>query len=336
MRMSPLGRSGLQVSRIALGTMMFGGVTPPDEARSIFEAARESGVNFIDTADTYSQGESERLVGEFVRNDRHAWVVATKAGSVVHNHPNGGGNSRKWLLHALDRSLARLGFDHVDVWYLHREDFRTPLEETVAAVGAAIAAGKVRYWGFSNFSAWKAVEFVRIADALGVPYPIVAQPFYNIMNRTAEADYIPACHHHGVGVVAYAALARGVLTGKYSGAEAPEGSRVARGDRRILEIDLRAESMALARELAVHATSRGMSLGEFAIAWVLGNRAVTGIVAGPRTLAQWQPYADAANIVLTSEDEALVDRLVAPGHPSTPGFTDPRYPVLGRFPACKA
>jgi aryl-alcohol dehydrogenase (NADP+) len=332
-----LGNSGLLVSPICLGTMMFGGLTSDADARRIFAHAEAAGINFIDTADTYGKGESERVVGELVRDRRHAWVVATKAGSAAHAGPNGGGLSRKWLLHALDESLRRLRTDYVDIWYLHRDDFQTPLHEAVSAVGAAIASGKVRYWGFSNFSAWKAVEFVRLADSLGINRPIVAQPFYNLLNRTAETDYITACRHHGIGVIPYAALARGVLTGKYADRAAPpEGSRAARGDVRILEVELHPEALAVAQKLRAHLHEQGRELPQFAVSWLLHNAAVSSVLAGPRTLEQFPPYLDALSYAVSAGDEALVDSLVAPGHPATPGFTDPRYPVVGRFPRAEA
>jgi aryl-alcohol dehydrogenase (NADP+) len=282
-----LGNSGLLVSPICLGTMMFGGLTGEEEARRIFAHADAAGINFIDTADTYSKGESERVVGQLVRDRRHAWVVATKAGSAAQDGPNGGGLSRKWLLHALDESLRRLRMDYVDIWYLHRDDFQTPLEEAVRAVGAAIASGKVRYWGFSNFSAWKAVEFVRLADSVGIDRPIVAQPFYNLLNRTAETDYIAACRHHGVGVIPYAALARGVLTGKYTDRAAlPAGSRAARGDARILEVELHPQALAAAQRLGAYLQQQGRAMPQFAVSWLLHNAAVTSVLAGPRATAK--------------------------------------------------
>ena len=174
---------------------------------------------------------------------------------------------------------------------------------------------------------------VALARQLGLPGPVVCQPYYNLLNRGPEVEVLPACEHFGLGVVPYSPVARGVLTGKYTpGAEPDAGTRAGRGDARIMQTEFRAESLAIAQRLARHAQERGMTLAQFATAWVLANRMISSVIAGPRTLAQWQSYLPALDIKLSAEDEALVDELVAPGHPSTPGFNDPAYPLVGRKP----
>ncbi len=328
-----LGLSGLKVSPICLGSMMFGDRTDSRTAGRIVGIARDSGINFIDTADQYAKGESERIVGKFIADDRDAWVLATKAGNAMGSGPNDGGLGRKWLLRAIDMSLERLGTDHVDLWYLHLPDAETPLTETVAAVGDVIAAGKARYWGISNFRGWMIADAVRVADALGVARPIACQPYYNAMNRMPEVEILPACDHFGIGVVPYSPLARGVLTGKYDPERTPaEDSRAGRGDTRMMETEFRRESLVMAQRIAEHAKARGMSAGDFALLWVLNNRIVTSVLAGPRTVEQWEAYLGSLRHEFTAEDEALVDSLVAAGHPSTPGYNDPRYPLTGRRP----
>jgi len=332
-----LGRSGLKVSKLCLGTMMFGDRTDAAEAGHILASAREAGVNFIDTADQYARGESERIVGKLIAAERSRWVLATKVGNPVSAAPNDGGLSRAWILRAIDLSLNRLDTDYVDIYYFHIDDADTPLEESVAAMGDVIARGKVRYWGLSNFRGWRIAEAVRLAGELGVPPPVVCQPYYNAMNRMPETEVIPACAHYGLGVVPYSPLARGVLTGKYRPGNAPPAdSRAGRQDARMLQTEFRAESIAMAQTIKAHAEQRGMTAGQFAINWVLNNGAVTSVLAGPRTLEQWTEYLGALEHGFGAADEALIDSLVHSGHPSTPGYNDPRYPLTGRSPLVAA
>ena len=171
----------------------------------------------------------------------------------------------------------------------------------------------------------------RLCDDAGIDRPIASQPLYNVLNREVEVEHLPACGHFGLGAVPYSPLARGVLTGKYQpNMVPPPDSRAGRRDRRMMESEWRPESLAIAQEIAAHAQRRGMSPGHFAFAWVLHNRFVTAAIGGPRTEAQWEDYVAALDCRLDAEDEALVDRLVSPGHPSTPGYNDPQYPIEGR------
>ncbi len=328
-----LGHSGVKVSVLCLGAMMFGGRTDEQASQEIIARAREQGVNFLDTADAYNKGESERIVGRAIRAERDAWVLATKAYNPMGEGPNERGLSRKWLLQACAASLERLGTDYIDLYYLHKEDLDTPLEETVAAIGDLIRQGKIRYFGVSNFRAWRIAEVCRICDSLRVPRPVVSQPVYNVLNRTPEVEHLPACAHYGLGVYPYSPLARGVLTGKYTpDAEPPPDTRAAVKDKRMMETEWRRESLLIAQRLKEHAESRGASAADFALAWVLYNKLITGIVAGPRSLAQWEGYVKGLACRFTAEDEKFVDSLVPPGHPSTPGYTDPAYPIEGRVP----
>jgi len=326
-----LGMSGLWVSPICLGTMMFGDRCDEAEAGRIVAEAAEVGINFIDTADVYATGESERIVGRLIAAERHHWVLATKAGNRMGRDPNETGLGRKWLLRAIDDSLSRLGTDHVDIFYLHKPDTGTPLVESLGAVVDIIAAGKARYFGISNFRGWQHAEIVRLCDEIGLDRPVVSQPYYNAMNRTPEVEVLPACGHYGIGVVPYSPLARGVLTGKYDpDAAAPEGSRAGRKDERILETEFRRESLLHAQKIKAWAEARGMTAGQFALNWVLANPLINAVLAGPRNAKQWREYLGALAHGLTLEDEAFLDALVPPGHPSTPGYSDPKYPITGR------
>jgi aryl-alcohol dehydrogenase-like predicted oxidoreductase len=327
-----LGASGLEVSTLCIGTMTFGDRTDAATAERIVGSARDAGVNFIDTADAYVNGESERMVGALIKRERRHWILATKGGNVLTRRPLDGGLSRRWLFNACDDSLARLSTDVIDIYYLHREDPDTPIPETVRAVGDLIRAGKIRYFGVSNFRAWRIAEMVNACEAQGVPPPVICQPYYNLLNRMPEVEVLPACDHYGIGVAPYSPTARGVLTGKYKpGGALPEGSRGAVSDARFMETEFRAESLAIAEKLAQHAQKTGRSLTQFALAWLWANDIVSSVIAGPRTLLQWQDYLSALGTAWSAEDEALVDALVKPGHPSTPGYTDPRYPPEGRI-----
>ncbi|MCK1289668.1 aldo/keto reductase [Bradyrhizobium sp. 30] len=331
MQYRQLCRSGLKVSPICLGTMMFGGPTDEATSKRIIAKAHEAGVNFIDTADAYSKGASEQVVGRAIGNNRHAWVLATKLANPMGDDPNRVGLSRRWVLQAADESLKRLGTDHIDIYYLHKEDHSTPLEETVRAMGDLIRAGKVRYFGVSNYRAWRVAEICNICDRLGIDRPAVSQPYYNAMNRMPEVEHFPACSYYGLGIVPYSPLARGVLTGKYTPDAAPDKeTRAGRNDTRMMQTEWRPESLQLAQEIKAHAEKNGITAGQFAVAWVLNSAFVSSIVAGPRTEEQWDGYTGALDYRFTAEDEALIDRLVVPGHPSTPGYNDPAYPIEGR------
>jgi aryl-alcohol dehydrogenase-like predicted oxidoreductase len=331
MQYRPLGKSQLKVSALCLGTMMFGDQTELAEARSISAHAREHGVNFIDTADVYSTGKSETMLGELLRGQRHDWIIATKIGNKMSDRPNESQYSRAWMLRECEDSLQRLFTDYVDIYYLHRDFNGMDLEEPLRAIDMLLREGKIRYWGVSNFRGWRIAEMVNLARQMNMPGPVVCQPYYNLLNRQPEVEVLPACAHHGIGVVPYSPIARGVLSGKYApGSKPAEGTRAGRGDKRIMETEFREESLVIAQTLKEHCARKGVALSHFATAWVLANKAVSSVIAGPRTLAQWQDYFGALDCVISPEDELLVNSLVSPGHPSTPGYNDPVYPLHGR------
>ena len=327
-----LGGSGLEVSALCLGTLMFGSETPDDEAAAIVASAKTAGVNFIDTADMYSDGGSEVTVGGLLRPARDAWVLATKVGNPVGTMPMEGGLSRRGMFRSIEASLRRLGTDRVDIWYLHLPDRLTRLEETLGAIADVIRSGKALYWGFSNYRGWEIAELVRVADLVGAPRPAVCQAYYNLVNRMPEYDVLPACAHFGIGVATYSPLARGVLTAKYrADAPPPEGSRASRNETRIMQAEFRPESFDIAARIADYAGRHGMTSIDFALRWLLNNANVASVVTGPRTLAQWQAYVASLQHGFSTADEAFVDGLVTPGHASTPGFVDPKFPPQGRI-----
>jgi len=326
-----LGRSALKVSPLCLGTMMFGGATDEPTSKRIIDKARDQGVNFIDTADGYNGGQSEEVVGRAIRDHRDHWVLATKFGHKFGAGPNEGGQSRKWIVQAVEGSLKRMGTDYIDLLYFHKADPDAPFEEGLRAIEDLMAQGKLRYYGVSNFRGWRIAEICRAADALGMDRPVASQPLYNMVDRLVEVEQFPAAGHFGLGVVPYSPLARGVLSGKYtSDAPPPADSRVARGDVRMKQTEWRSESVAIAEAVNAHAAAKGVTTVAFALAWVLKNRFVSSAIGGPRTEAQWDSYLDALTVQLGPEDETFADGLVSPGYASTHGYTDPAYPIEGR------
>ena len=327
-----LGTSGLQVSTLCLGTMMFGDRTDLPEAKNIVASAIAGGVNFIDTADVYKTGASEIMVGQTIRENRSHWVLATKVGNAMSKKPNETGYSPTWIIRAIEASLNRLQTDYVDLYYMHRDIPSFALEPALLTMGNLIREGKIRHFGVSNFRGWRIAEVVRACDQLGVPRPVVSQPYYNALNRGPEVEILPACHHYGLGVVPYSPIARGVLSGKYPPGQKPEAdTRAGRGDKRMMETEFRDESLVIAQQIKAVAEARGMTATQFAYHWVLRNKIISSVIAGPRTLAQWQEYVDGIDKTLDAADEDFVNGLVRPGHPSTPGFNDPQYPFFGRL-----
>ncbi len=326
MQYRQLGHSPLQVSALCLGTMMFADQTDEASAASIVANAREHGVNFIDTADIYTKGASESMVGRLLQGQRDDWVLATKLGNVMGAKPNEGYYSRAWMLREVEASLQRLQTDRIDILYMHRDRADLHLEEPLYALKHLIDSGKVLYWGISNFRGWRIAEAVHLARQIGLPPPVVCQPYYNLLNRMPETDILPACKHYGIGVVPFSPIARGVLSGKYlPGMEPPKDSRVGRNDARILQTEFRPESLVIAQQVQEHAQQQGITAAQFATAWVLAHNAISSVIAGPRTLQQWQDYLPALNYTVTVEDERLINGLVSPGHPSTPGYNDPAH-----------
>ena len=326
----PLFAGGPGVARLCLGTMMFGDQTGEAEAARILDAYLAAGGNFIDTADSYTSGASEQMLGRLLAGRRDRCVIATKVGNRLATVDGSGGLSPEWIVRAAAMSRDRLGIETIDLYYLPLDDERTPLDETIGALGELIASGAIRHWGFSNFRPWKVAEMVRVADRLGIARPAVAQPYYHLLNRTAEADTLPACRHFGLGVVAYSPLGRGILTGKYR-AGMPESSRGARSDRRIMEMEFRPETLAQAARMADYADEAARPAVSLAINWALSNGAVTSVLIGPKSLEQLEAYLVSTESAYSEQDEAFLSSLCASGHTPAPGHSDPRYPLRGRF-----
>lgn len=327
-----LGKAGVKVSPICLGTMMFGGQTDEAASINIIHKAYDQGVNFFDTANMYNAGQSEVILGKAIADRRDKVIVATKGRQKMGEGPNESGASRVHLMHELNASLKRLGTDYVDIYYVHTPDYTTSHEETLRALDDMVRSGKVHYIGCSNYRAWLLCEALWTSDKRNLHRFSCVQPLYNIVNRDIEVELFSLCRSQGLGVVSYSPLARGILSGKYQPGQAfPEGSRAARNDPRMQQAELREESFHIARQLAAHCEKKGVRLTQFALAWCLANPNLTSIILGPRTMQQYDDNIGCLNVEITPEDEAVVDALVPPGEHSGKGYQDPAYPITGRL-----
>jgi aryl-alcohol dehydrogenase-like predicted oxidoreductase len=326
-----LGKAGVKVSPLCLGTMMFGGQTGAAESIRIIHQALDMGINFLDTANMYNAGQSEVVVGKAIADRRHEVVLATKGRQKMGEGPNEAGGSRLHLMRELDASLKRLKTDVIDIYYYHAPDYETPIEETLRAMDDMVRSGKVHYIACSNFRAWRLCEALWTSDKLNLHAFQCVQPLYNIVNRDIEYELLPLCREYGIGVVSYSPLARGILTGKYRpGQPFPEGSRAARDDPRMKQAELREASIEIAQQITGYCDKKGVSPSQFALAWCLANPIVTSIVLGPRTLEQFEDNAACLNVAVTDDDEDFIDSLVPPGEHSGKGFQDTAYPITGR------
>jgi aryl-alcohol dehydrogenase (NADP+) len=316
MELRPLGRTGIHVSRFGLGTMVLGawGNTDRDECRRIINEALDAGINLVDTADMYAAGENEEIVGEAIASRRDDVVLCTKFHHPVgdHDDPNRRGNSRRWIMTAIDDSLRRLGVDHVDLYQVHRPDPDTATDETVAALDDLVTAGKIRAWGTSTFPAEQLVEAHWAAERRGLSGPHTEQPPYSIFSRGIENSVLPTARRYGMGVLVWSPLAGGWLTGKYRrGESAPSGSRA---DTNPDHFDVGNEAKFDAAErLASIAADAGVSLTHLALAWVVEHPAVTAALIGPRTMEQLHDLLGAAELRLDAATLDAIDEVVAPG-----------------------
>ncbi|HEX4955680.1 MAG TPA: aldo/keto reductase [Thermoanaerobaculia bacterium] len=324
-----LGSTGLKVSPLCLGTMMFGAWGERDHERSIqiIHQALDAGINFVDTANIYSAGESEEIVGKAIRGRRHEVVLATKVHGKMGKDPNQQGLSRKAIQQECEASLRRLGTDVIDLYQIHRPDPTTPWEETLSTLNDLVRQGKVRYLGCSTnhyddpsgtfgplLRAWEMVHTWHLADARGWERWASLQPPYSMLRRTMETEHFPACQRFGIGCMVWSPLEGGWLTGKYRrGAANPADSPRAKswvGDLAQPRFERR---LNVVEELLAWAARRGTPLSELALAWTLDQPAVTSTIIGPRTPEQLASCLAALALRLTDEDRAVVDRLVPPG-----------------------
>lgn len=312
-----LGRTGIKVTPYCLGAMNFGAMSNPDHEDSIriIHKALDAGINFIDTADFYSHGESEEIVGKALKGRRDNVVLTTKAHLPMGDDPNQQGNSRRWLTRALEDSLRRLQTDHVDLYIVHRPSPDTDIEETLSALTDLMRAGKVRAIGSSTFPASEIVEAQWVAERRGLARFSAEQPPYSILNRGIEREVLPVCERYGMGVMVWSPLAMGQLTGRYrKGQPLPESVRTKyfpgqMSDERRLD--------AIEQLIAV-AEEAGLSLTHMAMAFAIAHPGVTSAIIGPRTMEHLDNLLAGAEVVLSDEVLNKIDEIIAPGAEAGP------------------
>jgi aryl-alcohol dehydrogenase-like predicted oxidoreductase len=324
-----LGATGVLVSPLCLGTMMFGGWGNPDHDESIriIHRALDEGINFVDTADVYSRGESEEIVGKALAGRRDNIVLATKFHGTMGDDPNEFGNSRRWIIREVENSLRRLKTDWIDLYQVHRPEPDTDIDETLGALTDLVRAGKIRYFGSSTFPAWQIVEAQWVAERRGRERFICEQPPYSILVRAIETDVLPVCARYRMGVIPWSPLAGGWLSGRFrKGVEATSRRAERIPARYDLTLPENQRKLDIVEELAVLAQDAGLTLIELALAFVLRHPAVTSPIIGPRTMEHLESQLGAADVHLSDEVLDRIDELVPPGtnlNAADAGWTPP-------------
>jgi len=308
-----LGRSGLKVSPLCLGTWNFGDPTPAAEAEAILRRAVDAGINIVDTADVYADGECERIVGRALGGGiRERVVLVTKVHYPTSDDPNDAGNSRRHILRAAEASLRRLGTDWIDVYIVHRPDLELPQDETLRALDDLVHQGKVRYIGCSTFPAWLVMEAIALSERQGLERFVVEEPPYNLLDRRIENELIPLALRHGLGLLTWAPLAAGQLAGRYADPARPpadsKAARVAYVAERVSERGIEA-----ARRLALIAAGLDLSASQLALLWTKDRPGVTAPIIGPRTMAHLEEALPVMDMTLDAGTEAALDSIVPPG-----------------------
>ena len=302
-----LGKSGLKVSAIGLGTNNFGRRLDADASALVIDHALDMGVNMIDTSNSYGDGYSEEYIGRALNGKRDSAIIATKVSSTVGEGPNDGGNSRQHIMAEVENSLRRLQTDYIDLYQIHWHDPNVPIEETLRALDDLVRQGKVRYLGCSNFTSWQVCEAAWTSRTLGISEFASVQPRYSMMDRAIETELIPFCENYGLGILPYYPLANGFLTGKYRRGEvAPEGTRLAESDRGMFTD----ANFDLLERLEAFCTARGHTVLELAFAWLLANPAISSVIAGATRVEQIIGNARAASWQLTSYELAEVNGII--------------------------
>ncbi|WP_373315502.1 aldo/keto reductase [Actinoplanes campanulatus] len=317
MPLRPFGRTGVKVSALALGTMMFGERGNPDHHDSIriIHRALDAGINLVDTADVYSQGESEEIVGKALKNRRDDVFLATKFHGQIGTDPNHFGNSRRWIIREVEHSLRRLRTDHIDLYQVHRPEEDTDFDETLGALSDLVHQGKIRYIGTSTFEPSAIVEGQWIASRRGRERVVSEQPPYSILARGIEREVLPIAQKYGLAVIPWSPLAGGWLSGKFrAGAPQPATSRGGRQPGRFeIGAPENAGKLAAVEALALLAEQSGLSLIDLALGFVLEHPAVTAPIIGPRTLEQLEDQLGAAQVRLSRDVLDEIDKIVPPG-----------------------
>lgn len=320
-----LGRTGVKVSSLCLGCMMFGGKTSAEDSYAIIDRALDAGINFIDTANVYVRGRSEEVTGEALKRNgkRQRVVLATKVhGQMDESDPNGMGNSRRHIIAQCEASLRRLQTDYIDLYQIHRPQSDIPIDETLRALDDLIRAGKVRYIGTSTFEAWQVVESLWVAKELGLNRFICEQPPYHLLDRRIERGLVPVARTYGLAIIPWSPLAGGLLTGKYTRSTPPPS------DSRFADVETNPRLKArmveavfdIVEGLQPLAAAKGCTLSQLALAWCMNQPGITSPIIGPRTMEQLEDNLGAVPVTLTAEDRAAIDQLVPPGRMVSPFY----------------
>lgn len=311
-----LGRTGVKVSPLCLGCMMFGAKTELDESCAIIDRALDTGINFLDTSNSYSRGRSEEFVGTALKRNgkRHRVVLATKVRSqMADDDPNMVGNHRRMIIDQCDASLRRLQTDYIDLYQVHRPQSDIPIDETLRALDDLVRAGKVRYIGTSTFAAWQLVEALWVAKEYGLNRFVCEQPPYNILDRRIERELIPMAQTYGFAVIPWSPLGGGLLTGKYQPNAASSDTRYGNKQATWLQHRLTSRMYEVTAGLQPLAAAKNCTVGQLALAWCLGQPGITSPIIGPRTMAQFEENLGALQVPFIAADRQAIDALVAPG-----------------------
>ena len=322
-----LGRTGIRVSPLTLGTMNFGGRTTAEDSYPIIDKAIDAGLNFIDTANVYTTGKSETIVGEALKRNGHRdhIVLATKVHGNMHKddklHPAGWGNSRYNIMEQCEASLKRLQVSHIDLYQIHRPHPDCAIDETLRALDDLVRQGKVRYIGCSTFAAWQVVESLWTSEKLGLNRFVTEQPPYHLLDRRIERELIPACQTFGIGLIPWSPLAGGFLTGKYkrgaAEAEQTKGRLVGKTMRNELANDAAFDKIDALQKIA---DGKGCSLGDLALSWCMNQPGITSPIIGPRTMEQLEDNLKSIDVAITDDDRKQIDEIVPPGEHVLPYY----------------
>ena len=324
MELRSLGRTGIKVSNLCLGCMMFGGKTTPADSARIIDRAIDAGINFLDTANVYNAGRSEEATGAALKANgrRQQIILATKVHGRMGEGPNDWRNTRRHIIESCEASLRRMGTDWIDLYQIHRPDPDIPADETLRALDDLVRSGKVRYIGTSTYAAWQVVESLWVSKEYGLNRFICEQPPYHILDRRIERELVPMAQTFGIGLIPWSPLAGGMLTGKYRRDEPPpEDSRWATYNSNPMQRRRWNERIFDALEgLEPLAKARGITMSQLALAWVMQQPGITSPIIGPRTMEQLEDNLKAFDVTVTAEDREIIDGLVPPGTHVSPYY----------------
>ncbi|HMS58973.1 MAG TPA: aldo/keto reductase [Tepidiformaceae bacterium] len=324
MELRSLGRTGIKVSNLCLGCMMFGGKTTPADSARIIDRALDAGINFLDTANVYNAGRSEEATGAALKANgrRQQVVLATKVHGRMGEGPNDWRNTRRHIIESCEASLRRLGTDWIDLYQIHRPDPDIPADETLRALDDLVRSGKVRYIGTSTYAAWQIVETLWVSKEYGLNRFVCEQPPYHILDRRVERELVPMAQTFGIGIIPWSPLAGGMLTGKYRRDEPPpEDSRWATYNSNPMQRRRWNERIFDALEaLEPLAQARGVTMSQLALAWVMQQPGITSPIIGPRTMEQLEDNLKAFDVTISDEDREVIDGVVPPGTHVSPYY----------------